>query len=194
MLGSHNSFTYLKPKGIINKLLLPWSKCQKLTLIEQYDKGVRYFDIRVRFKKDIGAIIVHNKTEYIGSVYKELEALNKYIKEPVYLRIILDIRDVPNDKLFQKNSFINFVTSVKKNNCRFKVDSAIIFWKWEELLNPIITVKEFHASVSFPWYKYILGTRYCAKITMESKDYISTEKKQSNEVILIDYVDLWHKD
>ena len=48
MLGSHNSFTYLKAvnKPIFNKFTKYW-RCQYKSIQEQYDAGVRFFDIRV---------------------------------------------------------------------------------------------------------------------------------------------------
>ncbi len=47
MLGSHNSMTYLPLTGW-SRILRPWVRCQSLTLMEQYNAGVRYFDIRIR--------------------------------------------------------------------------------------------------------------------------------------------------
>lgn len=52
MLGSHNSFTYLKAKKrIFNWISFLW-RCQTKTIKEQYNSKVEYFDIRVRFNKN----------------------------------------------------------------------------------------------------------------------------------------------
>lgn len=47
MLGSHDTFTYLDSEDWFTRLLKPFWKCQSLSIQEQYDKGVRFFDIRV---------------------------------------------------------------------------------------------------------------------------------------------------
>ena len=72
MIGSHNSLTYLPAKTLVGKLLIPWTRCQNKTLVGQYNMGVRYFDIRGRFKKGI-CEIVHNKIAFKGDLFEELK-------------------------------------------------------------------------------------------------------------------------
>ena len=48
-LGTHNSMTYLKPTGLVQILAWNTGKCQNLSLEEQYEFGVRFFDLRIRF-------------------------------------------------------------------------------------------------------------------------------------------------
>lgn len=47
MIGSHDTFTYLKPCNPIFNLGKRWWKTQCKTIEEQYAFGVRFFDIRV---------------------------------------------------------------------------------------------------------------------------------------------------
>lgn len=47
-LASHNSGTGERSGGLLSFLVLPFSRCQSKTLREQYEAGVRLFDIRVR--------------------------------------------------------------------------------------------------------------------------------------------------
>lgn len=47
MIGSHDTFTYLKPCSSIYKLCSRWWKTQCKSIDEQYAFGVRLFDIRV---------------------------------------------------------------------------------------------------------------------------------------------------
>ena len=49
-LGTHNSLTYLSPQWYFRWLNFT-SKCQDLTIEEQYDLGVRYFDFRIKFTR-----------------------------------------------------------------------------------------------------------------------------------------------
>lgn len=52
MIGSHDSFTYKSPENPIFKLFSIFWKTQSLTLEQQYNKGVRYFDIRIRYTEN----------------------------------------------------------------------------------------------------------------------------------------------
>lgn len=58
MIGSHNSYTYLKSDvSIMNSFTRFW-RCQDSTISDQYNMGVRYFDIRVvRAKNSFGKAV-----------------------------------------------------------------------------------------------------------------------------------------
>lgn len=47
-IGTHNSCTGEKPKGLLSLLVTPFAKCQSLTLAEQHEAGCRWFDIRAK--------------------------------------------------------------------------------------------------------------------------------------------------
>lgn len=194
MLGSHNSLTYLTPKTIWGKILSPWTKCQNKFLDRQFDSGVRYFDIRVKFDKNGNPIIVHNKIKYKGDLINILDQFNNYIKlyhntDIVYLRIILDIRKTPYNK-YEKDRqyglFVDLCNRIDKNYTNLKVNTAITYWNWKSLenFNSPFTMIENHASVEAKWWQYLLGTKwYANKVKPLYKDYIN-----SNEIYLVDYV------
>lgn len=48
ILATHNSLSSYCPKKWWMKMLNPFAKCQSLSIEEQYKRGVRMFDIRVR--------------------------------------------------------------------------------------------------------------------------------------------------
>lgn len=50
-LATHNSLTYLRPQWYFRWLDFT-AKCQNLTIEEQYGRGVRYFDFRIKFAGD----------------------------------------------------------------------------------------------------------------------------------------------
>ena len=57
ILASHNSLTYYKPQWYLRPLA--WiGRCQSKTIQEQYELGVRYFDIRIKYD-DYTAISGH---------------------------------------------------------------------------------------------------------------------------------------
>ena len=51
-IGTHDSVTGERGKGIISFLVTPFSKTQSKTIDEQIEHGCTWFDIRVRKKKD----------------------------------------------------------------------------------------------------------------------------------------------
>lgn len=65
-LGTHNSMTYQKPSGDWKKITMwPFAKCQSLTYEQQYDFGVRLFDLRIRFINNI-PYFAHGELEFCG--------------------------------------------------------------------------------------------------------------------------------
>ncbi len=189
MLGSHNSMTYLPLTGW-SRLLRPWVRCQSLTLMEQYNAGVRYFDIRIRLV-DGKWRFCHNNAILGGYGWNDVISVAR--KAGVYFRFILDIRRKPKDAENLKKVYIDYI-----RYCQFEakipIDSAIIMWEWHELCpTRKITQGEFHASVSAHWYEYIFGCKWFAKrrnhkaIQTLLSDYVADTCK-GKEALLLDYV------
>lgn len=188
MLGSHNSFSYLKPTKWWMRLLTPWSKCQDKTIEEQYNDGVRYFDIRIAFKKDGSMRIVHNLIEYpTKELYNALRTFKN--RSDVYLRIVLDMRKKPKEikdaaKLI--SWFYDFLNYVMMNT-EMTIDKAIVFWDWRYIINRGLKVTEWHASVCAKWYQYIDGLKFWA--WEHNTEVLTTNTlKDNEEVLLIDFV------
>lgn len=93
-LGSHNTMTYLKPK---KWWLYPFrfiARCQSKTIEEQYNLGIRMFDIRVSFDKDKKPEFRHGLIAYKGEVEPIFDYLNK--KGDTHVRLVLE--EYRNDK------------------------------------------------------------------------------------------------
>lgn len=86
---SHNSHTYLKPRKIWMKAINWTAQCQDKTIEQQYNEGIRFFDIRVRFSKT-ETKLVHGLVEYKGSFQDIMNFLSG--KGDCTLRIMLDDR------------------------------------------------------------------------------------------------------
>lgn len=67
ILGTHNSISYLKPKKWWMKLINFASKCQSLTIQDQWEYGVRYFDLRVCGSIE-GECLAHGLIKYKGDI------------------------------------------------------------------------------------------------------------------------------
>lgn len=121
-IGTHNSLTYLPPQWYFRWLNFT-SKCQNLTIEEQYDFGVRYFDFRIKFTRKgtvrAGHGIMTYKADF-DSIYNFLNA-----KGDCYVNIVLENfswQKGKKDSLFvryvkeivQKYPHIRFVGGEKK--------------------------------------------------------------------------------
>lgn len=74
-LGTHNSLSYHRPQWWLRWLNFT-AKCQDLTIEEQYNLGVRYFDFRIRFTKS-GVCSGHGLMTYKVDFQKIFAFLNK---------------------------------------------------------------------------------------------------------------------
>lgn len=52
MIGSHNTFTYLDSTNCLYNKAKRWWKCQGKNIQEQYNFGIRFFDIRIFWNKN----------------------------------------------------------------------------------------------------------------------------------------------
>lgn len=196
MIGSHNTFSYLSPKGIWNKILTPWHKCQDVNIYSQYALGMRYFDIRVVFNEyDFNFSLVHNHVVYKKNakdfLITILKNLNRYssIEDPIYIRIIVDIRNKPCriEAEYQRKCLYLLMSKIDDFS-NIVIDDVRLYWDWH---NPIISsklgIKEFHVSVSGKWYQYLLGTKWFAKHF--NKEYKNNTNTNSN-VHLMDFINI----
>lgn len=92
-LGTHNSWTYGKTKWYVPSFL---SKCQKLNIQEQYNKGARLFDLRLRLKKDGTWGVSHGMSFRKVDYKKDLDWLNS-LETPVYVRVKLEYNFRPKN-------------------------------------------------------------------------------------------------
>lgn len=188
MLGSHNSLSYLKPIKLIDRLLIPWSKCQRLNLKEQYKKGVRYFDIRLR-KINNSWHFVHNRVDYGKENYDVYQLLDS-IQDKIYIRFMLDERKTPKNPDKLTSEFLEHIYEISRLYENIIIDDEITFWNWKHYIKPIISVKENHASVCTEWYEYIFGTKYYARNNNHlaiqcDEDYYWS----SNKTLMLDFVE-----
>lgn len=95
ILGAHNANTYLKPRKWWMRLINFTSKCQKLSIDEQIEHGVRYFDFRIRWdEKGKKFINCHGLIEYDKPLLCILYNLTYFIfvnpTEKIYIRFVYD--------------------------------------------------------------------------------------------------------
>lgn len=187
MIGSHNSLSYLHTKSIFKS----WAKCQEVNYIKQYNLGVRCFDIRIKFKKDI-PVIVHNNVTYEGGE----ELLNQFFKfinnkEDCYLRLILDIRSKPKDHEKQIELFKEYIEYIKSNFPKIKWNCAYISWNQIYFVdNDYPLMMENHASVMNEVCVFKKPIHYAKKNNKRLSDSFKEVIEASDKVLLVDFVEL----
>lgn len=186
MIGSHNSMSYLPIRGW-RKVLAPWARCQNLTLQQQYELGVRYFDIRIKKINDVWHF-VHNNADLGLYAHHIEEILLLSMRPDTWFRFILDERKTPCNPVEYKADFLHTIQRLIDRHVN--IDSAIVFWEWKEYQKgKVIRQLEYHTSVISPWYKYILGTKWFAKAYNSKAEEDNKWTAQSNtDVLLLDYV------
>ena len=152
MIGSHNTFTYLKPQLGFFKLFSHYWKCQELDIKQQYDLGVRYFDIRVVRKGDRWCIchgIVTLEQEFPSLVrictYMTLNFPKAYFRivleqwddysAYIFMDEIQYIKDFEYlDRIIIKRPWIELYT--RQNACNIK-EYSFEEWTWKNILKCI---------------------------------------------------------
>lgn len=107
-LASHNTMSYLPVKQWYLKPLGFMSRCQSINIIDQFDLGVRYFDIRIRYDKNGLCEFAHGLTSYKKNVSRTLGLLNYFATqtdEKVQVRLVLETlkEDKEQEELFIKD-------------------------------------------------------------------------------------------
>lgn len=184
MLGSHNSFSYLKPEKWWMRIFNPWAKCQSKTLEEQYRAGVRVFDIRVRWKDD-RFYLVHNLMTYkcsLLTIIQELDGLDN-----IKVRVCLDMRKEPPTKEIEEEILSKFKAFVDRNFQPCVID-CIVFWNWKHLEKSGYSWIDKYGSVAGGLWKF-LPPRIWAWFYNDTVrfDYLG-EINSSNSVVLMDFV------
>lgn len=115
--GTHNTMSYLPVRQWWLRPFRRFGKCQDKDIFQQWESGVRYFDLRVRFNADGKAVFAHGLLEYETGLSPEevIEILSRKagaLKEQVYIRVLLECISAPNE-----DTTIKFIEFIKGFGC-----------------------------------------------------------------------------
>ena len=187
ILGSHCSWSFLRPKKWWMKLLYWHYGCQKYDVQTQYNRfGVRCFDLRIRTNKRHDISIVHGKCEYditIGELYKDINWLNE--RGDCYLRLIHEAKtakqyNADSIKAFELvSAFIHNVFPNLK-----VIDGRNLYNNQKDIELPDMAIDEKHANVGKPkWLTSIYPKAYA---NYNTKKFI--EQGTDKDILLVDFV------
>ena len=105
IIGTHNSMTYLPPEHWYGWFMIPFARCQRKTIEQQWDNGARCFDLRIRFTKQGEPYFAHGLYECThkanpAHVLEELYKLMLRDNEQVVVRLILEDPDKQNHNVY----------------------------------------------------------------------------------------------
>lgn len=157
-IATHNSGTGEMGYGWWSFLYAPFAKCQSKTLVEQYKKGVRLFDLRIRKNKKGLWVFAHGLWESLDSIGYALSDLNLVaFKTGEKAMLMVTYEGECKDK-------VEFITEVTSWNCYSWleiVDVSVKKPKWRTLAryknvayNQCFRVLDFstwHTLVPIPW-------------------------------------------
>lgn len=189
ILGTHNSWTYLKPRKWWMYLLRFAARCQDKSIYEQYEKyGVRCFDLRVRFDGD-DFVMSHGIIKYKitqEELFEYLDWLDK--KGDVWIRYVHELR---NEKLYTDERIKQFSEFGKYLENKY---TNIKFWYGKNLFNSAVDYEckyspsneEFYSSVREPkliddWYPRLYALLNNSKIKKNGTD---------KDILLMDFVNI----
>lgn len=197
MLASHNSFSFLKPLHWYDRITIPWSKCQNLTIEQQLLDGVRLFDLRIAFEGD-KIYVVHNHIKY--ALYEDIKKYLDFLQDcvlkgnEIYIRIGLDMRKKPKNETEVVQKFMIFLEEFKQTYFRLKIAGAITFWNWDYIISSPIEIIEKHFSVQPRTLKEtILGIKHYA---FKHNPYFKKEHYYDlhnhwNKALMLDYTQVY---
>lgn len=180
-LASHNSMTYLPIKKWWLKPFRFIAQCQNKTIEEQYQAGVRMFDIRIAFNKQTpNPEFKHGLMSYKGNVLNTLNEINSF-QEPIYVRLILETHKKDS---YSEDMFITYCNLFEKQYTNIKFFCGVRKYDWKELyhFNTILpSIKEIYASYQLPKIDDLWPWLYAKLHNRKIKDI-------EEDFLMIDYV------
>jgi hypothetical protein len=110
IIGTHNTMTYLRPQKWYGWFMIPFARCQRKTIEEQWHDGARCFDLRIRFTKQGEPYFAHglyectHKVKFID-VLTQLDKLILRDGQRAFVRLILEDPDKQNHNVVYFKAF-----------------------------------------------------------------------------------------
>ena len=136
MIASHDSYTYKSCENPIYNLLKFTWKTQDKTLDEQYNSGVRYFDLRFRFTKNKNLQPCHGLVDLGIGLFSDLSYMVSLYQEKypdIHMRIILEKGNKSDEEEFIKQS----------KEIYNKVDAIIIKKDWKVIKQSSYEIEDY---------------------------------------------------
>ena len=188
VIGSHNSWSYLKPRKWWLYPFMFMARCQSVGIREQYNKyDVRCFDLRIRFNENGDIVIAHGFMEYkYNNLLDDLKWLN--LKGDCYVRLIHEVRNKIQYTEESIKRFREVCSSFEKeyDKIKFWCGRNLYNWQFDYDFGVEPLCEENYSSVKAPkliddWFPWIYARRKNKKIIKNGTHL---------EILLIDFVNI----
>ena len=195
ILGSHNSWSFLKVKEWYLKPFFWVAKCQNKTIAEQYKLGVRYFDLRLKYNYKTGDFepahgLVTFKVEKVTHWFiRNLQSLNHCAHtkgEKIYVRVLLETK-YPDET--EKKKFADLCAMMEDCFTSINFVGGFMCRQWGTYVYRFkakdVTLDDKYSSVIPPKIRGIFPWLYARLHNHEN-----IEKGTDKDVLFIDFVDI----
>ena len=192
VIGSHNSWSYLRPRKWWMRLIAFAARCQRVDIREQYLKyGVRCFDLRVRLDEFGRLVVAHGPVIYtltINKVFPDLDWMNG--KGDCYVRVLHETRTKSQYKEKSVKWFGYFCNAIQETypNIQFWCGRNLYDWKVDyQFEGEEPTCEETYGSVVpgkkwlYGWWPWMYAVTHNKAIKAKGTD---------KDILLIDFVDV----
>lgn len=189
VLGSHNSWSYLPVRKWWMRPIAFMARCQSVDIREQYELGVRCFDLRIRFDNDWNILFAHGIVEYDvdpDSVHKDLMWIDN--KGDCMVRVLHEARTEKQYSSCNISIFQDVCRGLQRKfaNTKFWCGRNLYNWHEDYDFGFYPTYEEKYASVCSPkliddWWPWLFAKFHNKKIYAQGTN---------KEILLIDYVNI----
>lgn len=192
VIGSHNSWSYLRPRKWWMRLIAFAARCQRVDIREQYLKyGVRCFDLRVRLDEFGRLVVAHGPIVYTftaDKIYNDLAWLDS--KEDCYVRVLHEVRDRKKYTADSVRSFVAFCERIEDSyrSIKFWCGRNLFNWQRDYIFkSDEPSCEEVYGSVINGW-KWLYG--WWPWLYAVTHNRAIREQGTDKDILLIDFVDL----
>jgi hypothetical protein len=126
-----------------------FAKCQSLNILQQYNKGARMFDMRIKFKVDLKAwdkpYFSHGLTTYrqdINTVLTDLNSLAKTDDTKIVIRLMLEEYYDDHDN-YNETYFVSFCKAVQFKYPNIEFYGGYRKWDFKQLYDFKSSISEY---------------------------------------------------
>lgn len=189
IIGTHNSWTYAKPRKWWMRALGWTGRCQTLSIREQLARGIKCFDLRIRHRNG-EVVMAHGLIEYDISLHElveDLEAIDRAGR--CYVRLLHEVR---TNRQWKRSGTDKFVDFCEWARCRF---DNITFFGGRQLYNgereynfhtDEPSIEGCYGSARRKMSIYALWPKLYAKRYNEREYALTTDK----EIKLMDFIEI----
>ena len=178
--GTHNSCTYHEPLSFFSNCAIPWIRNQTLTITEQIESGVHWFDLRVSY---LDGVIYLSHTVLLSCTLDDIMQELFISDKELYINLRVDFHDLSQRDIIQPLVYAichRYEDRIGPSKLLYSSDGSIV--------NPWTIPKDIMPTVSF-WnktmeeYEMALQDVEMAFQAIPAADYIYPERR----MMIFDY-------